>query len=352
MREVSGSATTIHGVPRLTREQQRVLDVVLSEQRFIRDPRARRVFRRAAVQTGLVESGLRNLRGGDADSQGWRQERASLYPNPRNLRASARRFRQEFQDFYDPGEKAWQVAAQVQRPAAQYADRYRRVAPQAKAILRQLGQDGRNPLIDAAAGEMPSGSAGLAPLLAQLLEKPVASSSAGVASPAHSARAVMPSGYREPVAGAVAPKQDTNALLEAVRTAGGGIPGLGARRPPRAAGGRSGGRSAPGTLLEMFYDPGINLDSGRRVSAIGGHGSHVHAAFDSPRAVRQAAALAQRMGLEVRENPAYDPVDPVHTPGSLHYQTFKGGRLGKAIDVSGDSRKLRAYNRRVARRFR
>ena len=47
---------------------------------------------KSAFETGLVESGLRNLPGGDRDSQGWRQERASLYKDPRNLDASINRY--------------------------------------------------------------------------------------------------------------------------------------------------------------------------------------------------------------------------------------------------------------------
>ena len=31
-------------------------------------------------------------------------------------------------------------------------------------------------------------------------------------------------------------------------------------------------------VAEMFHDPGINLDNGKRTGAIGGHGSHVHVA--------------------------------------------------------------------------
>lgn len=126
-------------MPKLDSEQRKIVRLIRREGRNIRDPRVRRVYERAAVQTGIVESGLRNLDHGDADSQGWRQERASLYKNPTNLKASVRRFRQEFQQHYDPGEKSYDVAGQVQRPAAQYIDRYRQEAPEARQILRQVG---------------------------------------------------------------------------------------------------------------------------------------------------------------------------------------------------------------------
>jgi hypothetical protein len=126
----------------LTREQQRVLNVLLAEGMKIPDPHVRSVFNRAAIETGLVESGLTNPSGGDADSAGWRQERASLYPNPTNLRASAARFRQEFLQAYRPGLRSYNIAAAVQRPAAQYRGRYHDVAHQAAAILRAYSGSG------------------------------------------------------------------------------------------------------------------------------------------------------------------------------------------------------------------
>lgn len=43
---------------------------------------------------------------------------------------------------------------------------------------------------------------------------------------------------------------------------------------------------------------------------------------------------AQSLGLAVREHPAFDPVDPVHTQGSDHYKNTTGTG-GDAIDVSG-----------------
>lgn len=58
--------------------------------------------------------------------------------------------------------------------------------------------------------------------------------------------------------------------------------------------------------------------------------------------VIQAGEQARRMGLSVRENPYYDPVDPVHTKGSDHYRTvgtYRGRPYGAALDVSGDPAK-------------
>jgi hypothetical protein len=58
------------------------------------------------------------------------------------VRASVRRFREEFLQHYDPGERASDVAGQVQRPAAQYLGRYQERAGEAKDILKQFGGGG------------------------------------------------------------------------------------------------------------------------------------------------------------------------------------------------------------------
>jgi uncharacterized protein (TIGR02594 family) len=106
-------------------------------QEILRQGRKRpRKHVKAALETGIVESGLRNLPGGDQDSAGWRQERASLYKDPTNLRASVRRFYQEAAQHDAKGKPARELAADVQRPAAQYRGRYGDVRGQAEAILR------------------------------------------------------------------------------------------------------------------------------------------------------------------------------------------------------------------------
>jgi hypothetical protein len=92
----------------------------------------------SALATGKVESGFRNLNYGDADSKGWRQERASIYRNPTNLRASVHRFYHEANQL-DRGQSAGELAADVQRPAAQYRGRYAQVLPQVKGLLRGGG---------------------------------------------------------------------------------------------------------------------------------------------------------------------------------------------------------------------
>jgi uncharacterized protein (TIGR02594 family) len=106
-------------------------------QEILRQGRRRpRKHVKAALQTGIVESGLRNLPGGDQDSAGWRQERASLYKDPTNLRASVRRFYREAAQHDAPGKPARLLAADVQRPREDLRGRYGEVRGQAEAILR------------------------------------------------------------------------------------------------------------------------------------------------------------------------------------------------------------------------
>jgi hypothetical protein len=96
---------------------------------------------KAALETGRVESNFTNPSGGDADSAGWRQERASLYPNPTNVRASINRFYDEAAKF-DHGQPSYEIAADVQRPAAKYRGRYRTASGEAQALLGGAGTTG------------------------------------------------------------------------------------------------------------------------------------------------------------------------------------------------------------------
>lgn len=180
---------------RLDPSQRSLLAQILTEGRsVIRDPKLRRIADRAAAQTAIVESGIRNLSGGDADSAGWRQERASLYKNPTNVKAAARRFYREFAQHYDPGEHSWEVAAQVQRPRADLRGRYRQEARAAAQALRQVGaitdtggssgvQTGssspvQGPQMDA------GGGTGLAELLSSMVGQQRGPVSSGVPAPA------------------------------------------------------------------------------------------------------------------------------------------------------------------------
>lgn len=90
---------------------------------------------KAAIETGLVESNLKNLTYGDADSKGWRQERTSIYgeQHATSVKLSAADFFAEAKKFH--ASTAGELAAMVQRPAAQYRGRYAQVAGRADQIL-------------------------------------------------------------------------------------------------------------------------------------------------------------------------------------------------------------------------
>lgn len=105
----------------------------------------------AAAETGLVESGFKNLRGGDADSEGWRQERRAYYPNPTNVKASANRFFTETKTDTGGqrgrGETAGQLAQTVQ--ASAYPERYDERKPEANAIVKGFLKGRPNPKLQA-----------------------------------------------------------------------------------------------------------------------------------------------------------------------------------------------------------
>jgi hypothetical protein len=92
----------------------------------------------SALATGSVESRFRNLPGGDRDSEGWRQERAQFYRNPRNVRAAVNRYYDEWvADAKGRGLSIGQQAQAVQQSA--FPDRYQERVPLAKRLLSQNG---------------------------------------------------------------------------------------------------------------------------------------------------------------------------------------------------------------------
>lgn len=104
----------------------------------------------------------------------------------------------------------------------------------------------------------------------------------------------------------------------------------------------SGGGKGSG-IKELFYDPQGAWKGTTRIPKIGGHTDHVHVAAGEKTVVR-LGRVAQKMGLRVGENPAFDKVDPVHTPTSWHYKN-------RAIDVSGSPQKMAAFTRYVRRKY-
>lgn len=120
----------------LTPEQRRVLTTIATRgHRKGASP----MELKAAVAIGLVESNLTNLRGGDRDSAGWRQERASLYKDPTNLNASVDRVFDEMRALRGKYGDSGELAAAVQRPAAQYRGRYAQRGAEAERLLRLVG---------------------------------------------------------------------------------------------------------------------------------------------------------------------------------------------------------------------
>jgi hypothetical protein len=77
-------------------------------------------------------------------------------------------------------------------------------------------------------------------------------------------------------------------------------------------------------------------------SAKGGKGGAKKAS--GPANIVRIGKMAQKMGLNVGENPKFGGVAPVHTEGSYHYS-------GRAIDVSGDPNKMKKFARRVDKKY-
>jgi hypothetical protein len=101
----------------------------------------------SAFETAAVESGFQNLDYGDRDSLGVFQQRASWgsAASRLNVADSATRYflRAIAEERGDPGEPAWLVAANVQRPAEQFRYKYG-VDPwlsQAIDLLHRVGVD-------------------------------------------------------------------------------------------------------------------------------------------------------------------------------------------------------------------
>lgn len=108
---------------------------------------------RSAYATGIVESGLRNLGYGHADSTGWRQERAQFYDNPRNVNASVARYFQEAEPFAKRGESVQSISQGAQQSA--FPSRYGDVRGEAIRLFRKNALQG-----DGKAGEIPETRAG------------------------------------------------------------------------------------------------------------------------------------------------------------------------------------------------
>lgn len=213
---------------------------------------------RSAYQTGIVESGLRNVAYGDSDSLGWRQERASLYPDPMNLKASVRRYFDEADRLYR-GQSAGALSADVQRPAAQYRGRYAQHRGEGVRLLRKnvLGKSVR------------TNNPGRTRTVSKTFE--------GV--------------DRSP---------ERKALYRQYFSE----------------------RGRPGALIDLKVGLAGAQDTPdrtvtKKVKAKQPKRARVKAGKSD---IVSIGRFAQSMGLRVSEHPAFDKVDPVHTTGSYHYR--------------------------------
>lgn len=131
-------------LPHLGPEEERVARTVLGTGER-RDANLKEQL--AAAETGLVETGFKNLAGGDADSEGWRQERRMYYPNPTNVKASSNRFYDEIVGdtggSRGKGMTAGQLAQAVQ--ASAYPERYDERKPEALDIVKAFERGQADP---------------------------------------------------------------------------------------------------------------------------------------------------------------------------------------------------------------
>jgi hypothetical protein len=279
-----------------------------------------RKFVLAALTTGRVESNFRNLSGGDADSQGWRQERASLYKNPRNLKASVRRFYAEAAKL-DRGQSASHLAADVQRPAAQFRGRYAEHLGEAKQILRGGSTGGYETSTTTTKLGGPGSAVDVAAALAAQTPQAPRRTVSAPALP----EVLTPQGYTPVSIGA--PTADSQPDLKSAldQIAEDKLPSItNTTTTTRSRGGADGGAPVKGSQIkELFWQGqgGVNIKDGKRVAQgfVSGHTDHVHVAA-GPKTVDRLGRLAQDMGLRVGENPSFGGVDPVHTGGSYHYR--------------------------------
>lgn len=147
LKRLESKAVGIRGpLPGLTAQQSKVARTVL---RRGDKAGATRKEKLAAAETGLVESSFQNLPGGDADSEGWRQERTSIYgtgrTGPRNVKRSADRFFEEIRTDSGAATAPTAGAAAQAAQGSAYPERYNEVKPQANAIVKAFERGGLKP---------------------------------------------------------------------------------------------------------------------------------------------------------------------------------------------------------------
>lgn len=277
----------------LTPKQRRTLDALMRIGNRRRESFPEKV---AGVATGLVEQNLENEPGGDLDSAGWRQERGHYgsVRNRLNLNRSVNRFYDETSQNQRRYPHYGDLAASVQRPAAQYRGRYRDRGEKAKALVRAWSR---------VHGGQPA---------------------AGRAGPART-KTVQ-------VKPAVDRSSDRNMLLLNYLSE----------------------RDKPGSLLSL----GSGLQSAKDEPAVTrkvtvrskgqapgrGGGAAPKPAGGPENQIVQVGEFFKGKGYNIREHPRFDKVDPVHVQGSYHYKR-------RAIDVPVSGGQGRRFVEQLQRHF-
>lgn len=295
----------------LDREQLKTVRAFKREARArYEDPRERRRFVNTAIAVGLVEDNLHNSASvRDHDSQNWRQEREQGYGDdwartggPLNLRASVRRFANEYDQMADPGERPGQIAPDVQRPAAQYRGRYGEVAGQANAIRKAVTLSGRVPRAGGGRGRGGGGGAAAAPgfdpgspvdalaAAQQRLPHEALVPGGSLQAPAHSAQAVLPQGYVGLPSGGGPQMRERPSDLTAAA-------GLSEDfSPPAASGGQSAQGVRPGKTLVIGDSLGVGT-AGALERKLGGRiTSDVKVGRSSAEGLKHLRAALQKGG--------------------------------------------------------
>lgn len=265
------------------------------------------------LATGIVESGLQNLSGGDADSYGFRQQRESIYGR-QDLDTQINNLYDEFHQ-YDKGQPLGELIADVQRPAAQYRGRYAQVLDQARALAGGRGGDSGGRSSPTGATNTPQAS-----------QPPAANPFTTIAS--------LGAGQQGPFAQNIQRGWDLLGKIWEQKYGQQQQQSPSLASIPSGVAPRAGGGGGLGGLREAFFDPVGGWKNGQSIGAIGGHDDHAHFG-GGPKTLSRIVRLAQspewRDKLSVREYAPVDPVDPVHAKNSWHYRF--GGR--GAADISG-----------------
>lgn len=307
----------------------------------------KRVIRKAAYATTIVEAGGQNPRRGHLDSLGSFQQRPSQgWGTPEqvmNPRYAARKFVQAAERIVrqNPNITSAELAQAVQRSA--YPERYgaRDVQAQAQRLSRPGGAGGPSD-VTLQGPRTTDVSLGTKIIPGQSFEEERRAERRKLFLSAGGLTMDKLLDYKQSIKSLQdVPEQVVRGDLKVKRSQGAPIRVRGRDQDTVAP-------NAKGNIYEVFYDPmGEYWDSGGlHKGAIGGHGKHIHVSGDKAY-VERLGRFAQEMGLEVGEQSAFGGTPTGgHTEGSFHYKDM-------AIDVSGGTpAKRRKFARIVLREAR